>query len=786
MDTSTAPTPPETKKNYQPSESSHSRVHIRVELAPGTRLQIQVTAQSSDGAPLDTNTYTYTQDGDTGETVISSDLPTAQVSAGKSTPSSRKFNLLSWMQVQCQNAVSAWNSSLFTKRISLEAALLILAVAVYLLTRLIRLADYPIYFFTDEAVQTVLAQDFIRDGMRGYDKVFFPTFFYNMYQYNLGVSVYLQVIPYLLLGKSILVTRGITALTSVIAALSLGMALSQVFKKRYVFSAVMLLSIIPAWFLHSRTAFETSLATSFYAGYLYFYLLYRNGSPRALYGAILLAALSFYSYSPARLIIGLTGVLLLFSDIRYHWQQRKFVLRGLVIALLLAVPYLRFSFEHPNAALEHLIQLNSYWIQNIPWTDKLTRFFGEYLHGLNPLYWFLSNDADLARHQMDSYGHVFLLTLPLALAGLIICLAKIRSSSHRTLLIFFLAAPSGAALVALGITRSLAMVIPLAALSGLGLTSILEWAEKRWRLKPTWLALPVFLVLAGVNIGMLRAALQQGSTWYSDYGLGGMQWGAKQIVTEINDYLSHYPDTKITLSPSWANGTDTVMRFFYEGDVPFQLGSIEGYMNEQKPLDDSMLFIMIPQEYGKVQKSAKFSDIRLEKTLDYPNGEPGFYFVRLRYADNIVDILKTEQEARKVLQQANLTIAGQEALVKYSHLDMGEIGLVFDGDLNTLVRTLEANPLVIEITFFQPQPLSGLTAKVGGPATEITSSIFQELDGEAITFSTTVRESPNPRLVDLSFDGEKQVKGMRIQVRSVNDQEPAHVHLWEIDLQEPK
>ncbi len=32
--------------------------------------------------------------------------------------------------------------------------LFLLGIAVYLLTRLIGLADFPIYFFTDEAIQT--------------------------------------------------------------------------------------------------------------------------------------------------------------------------------------------------------------------------------------------------------------------------------------------------------------------------------------------------------------------------------------------------------------------------------------------------------------------------------------------------------------------------------------------------------------------------------------------------------------------------------------------------------
>jgi hypothetical protein len=41
-------------------------------------------------------------------------------------------------------------------------------LALYLAVRLISLPDFPIYFFGDEAIQTILASDLVRDGMRGY------------------------------------------------------------------------------------------------------------------------------------------------------------------------------------------------------------------------------------------------------------------------------------------------------------------------------------------------------------------------------------------------------------------------------------------------------------------------------------------------------------------------------------------------------------------------------------------------------------------------------------------
>ncbi|HQN44361.1 MAG TPA: hypothetical protein PLA25_09515, partial [Anaerolineaceae bacterium] len=46
--------------------------------------------------------------------------------------------------------------------------LLLAAVLIYLVTRFVGLDRFPIYFFTDEAVQTILADDFLDQGLKSY------------------------------------------------------------------------------------------------------------------------------------------------------------------------------------------------------------------------------------------------------------------------------------------------------------------------------------------------------------------------------------------------------------------------------------------------------------------------------------------------------------------------------------------------------------------------------------------------------------------------------------------
>ena len=57
------------------------------------------------------------------------------------------------------------------------------------------------------------------------------------------------------------------------------------------------------------------------------------------------------------------------------------------------------------------------------------------------------------------------------------------------------------------------------------------------------------------------------------------------------------------------------------------------------------------------------------------------------------------------LQERTLPYNQETISVKYSYLDMGPIENIFDGHQDTLIRTMEANPLVVEITPPQAEPI---------------------------------------------------------------------------------
>lgn len=759
-------------------------------------------------------------------------------------------------QAQARKEAPVWGQYLSrladVKMESLAKWLFAGAIVLYLATRLIGLSAYPLYFFTDEAFQTQAMDELIRMNYRDVDGAFLPAYFGN----GMGFTVYLQWLPLLLFGKSAVLTRAVSTIVTVIAALAVGVILRDVARAKYWWAGVIFLSFTPSWFLHSRTAFETGVFVAFYAAAFCCYLLYRYRSPHYLYWTALFGALAFYSYNPAQLMVPVTAALLLVSDWRYHWEQRNTVWKGGLLLAFLAIPYIRYRIGHPNSPGDLLHLLGSYLVSDMPLIDKVKLYISEYFFGLSAYYWFIPNDRDQIRHIMKDYGHIMLATLPFFIVGLAQILRNLRDSANRALLLIMLVSPIGGAMVQIGITRSLVFVVPAAILTTLGLELVLRWIEnpaealkdaqpaspptvkrvafflgifiacvflisvfeksidrlfvvtlvgllsahslglfsllKRWvqgwlppwRISSTVMALLVFATLAGVNIYVLADALKNGPFWWKDYA--ELQYGSFQIYDIVEQYHQEHPQDRIIFTSSWANGADILNRFFIGDQAWLDGGSIEGYIQRKFPVDENTVFIMVPLEYSIATSSEKLTDIRLEKTVSYPDGSPAFYFVRLRYVDNIDEIFAAERAIRAVLQEAVVNIDGQEVGIRFSYLDAVSqsetIPLIFDGDEYTYVKTLEDNPFVIELTFPAPITLNGFSLMIGSANIRVTLIASNEAGAEPVTYTFEGKGSENEPV--LSFDLPQPVTAqvLHFEVFDPFSPPPAQIHIWELTL----
>lgn len=673
--------------------------------------------------------------------------------------------------------------------LSIGFSLTIIALLIYLLVRLIGLEKYPIYFFSDEAIQAVRASDLIRDRFHNPQGELLPVFFENGGQFNLSTSVYYQVVPVLLSGRQVWVTRASTVLLTILAALALAVLVERNVRRGMGWLGVLVLSLMPAWFLHSRTAFETAMAVSFYAGFAAFYALYRQGKHGFIFPAAILAALAFYSYSPMRLVILITLAGFLISDWNYHWKWKKFFLPAVALGMMTVIPYIRFNRAHPLAAVFHLELLGSYWVQNLSLMEKISRYLMEYLRGLNPLYWYLPNKVDLPRHIMNGYGHLWQIGFPFLMIGLGWCIRNVKQWFARFVLILTLSAPVGAALVGLGITRALVMVIPAALCTVIGMVRFLEWLPTRlpnfqkYAARNTLIAsLGLFLLLVLNNFYLLGDVLTNGPTWHKNYGLYGMQYGANQLFNLIKEELRDNPQTDFLLTSTWANGADILARYFFDDPLPFQMGNIDGYIREYKPIGEQTVLIMTAEEMNTMTESGKFEVLDSRMALAYPDGTPGFYFTRLKYVAGIEEIFALEKAEREKLKRESIEIQGSGMVdVEHSILDMGEILHVFDHDQATFIRTWDANPLRLVIRFKEPRRLEYLELRVGGEPTRVEVDL-QPVKGKGTeTLSVLLEAVADPRFVSLPVPNpETLVAALEVRVFNLNHEGPAHVQLWEL------
>jgi hypothetical protein len=463
----------------------------------------------------------------------------------------------------------------------------------------------------------------------------------------------------------------------------------------------------------------------------------------------------------------------------------------------------RFIQQQSDAPFTHLRNLDSYWTQPIPLAEKATRYLREYAYGLNPAYWFFPNEHDLPRHLMRGYGHLFWWTLPFALIGLALAVKNIRQSAYRVLLVAILAAPTGSALVGIGITRVLVFVIPATILTALGLMQCLDWLRKpdwyqwlgeRFKLKqrfhlPTLgtnsVQLCLMLILLAINFGMLRDVVVNAPTWYDDYGLYGMQYGAPQIFEQLIPRLLQEGNENIFVSSIWANGADIFPRFFQtpEQQKRISMGSIDTFLSQERDFDPATLFILTAEEYTRVMQSNKMQVLDIVDIIPYPNGEPGFYTVHLAYNPNANEIFSSEAEERKKLVEESLSLWGQQVQVLHSQIDSGKIADIFDDDFYSLARGLEANPFILELDFSKPVSVSGVKAAFGSMNFSITVYMYLDDEDTPVKLSEAYQDNPNDPQVEMDFGQEYSgVRRLRFEILNLNEADSAKIHIRELQL----
>jgi hypothetical protein len=664
----------------------------------------------------------------------------------------------------------------------IEWVLFFCVLAVYAVTRFVGLTRYPIYFFCDEALQGNLAWQLLHNGFRDHTGTFLPPYFLNDRRWAVSLSAYANVLPTLLFGKTVAAVRGTSAAVTILGAAGAGLALRQM-RNRFWWAAPLLVGITPLFFVHARLGFESAMMASFFFCFLWAYFVYRNGNPRWLLVALSFGACTFYSYTAGQGIMLVMGALLLLSDLPWHLAQKKSILAAaLLLAVLLAIPYLRYRRLHPGVVQEQLQVLDSYWIHPIPLSEKLAHFGRNYAAGLDPRYWFLPNAPEMERHRMDSKAFLPPYLLPFILLGIGVCIVKIRSPLHRAVLLTPLGVPFSGAAANLQILRLLGMIVPAVLLAAIGIDQLLKWlARIRLPLLPA--AVVCGSALAAGNVLLTGEALVHGPTWFRQYGLYGMQWGAPQVFRAVSEELVRSPGSRILVSSTWANNPHEFVSFFLtpEEQRRVAIADIRAWSQRLTPLAGDEIFVMTPDEYELARNRRQFVVPEPIRTIPYPDGRPGFRFVRVRYAPDAAKIFEAERLARAVLMEKAASVGGETWTIRHSQSDMGNVPDLFDGRPDTLLRGLEANPFVVEIGFPAPRVVSGVSVTLGSmDRAHVRLRAQAEGGGKESVGDAALPNRPPKPSIDVSLPAPVRTSKIRIEIGDADEREPTHVEVREI------
>jgi hypothetical protein len=663
-----------------------------------------------------------------------------------------------------------------------------ISIFIYLLVRLIGLTDYPGYFNFDEADPTILASDFLRDGYRNYAGELFPAFFPNPGgNFNVGsAAVYLQIAPLLLFGRSDYVIRATSVLLGLLGAICLALSLRHIFRLRYWWAGLLVLSAIPTWFHHSRTGYEMPTFVAFYSVMMYCYWLYRFYRPAYIYPALLAATVAFYDYSPGQALIPLSILVLFILDFPYHRRIWRTTLPAAGLGAVCGAQYVRFQLTHAGSTAETLSHVNSYWVQNIPLTEKIGTFLARYAYHLRPVYWFAPaydvTPYDGLLHIMKGYGHLGLWLLPFMAWGLWLVIRRLRQSEYRTLLATLLVAPVSAALVTSpsSITRAMMMVIPAALMATIGLDDLLHKAVARFQaVKHTHTAAALLTVLCLLNAYMFWDVLTNGISWFDNNQSNGVQFGASKVFPALKEELKVTPNARAVISPEWAMMTHLVARLYLGDNSKISFASLYDYGRQIFPLETDTIFVVTPEEFEFARNNPKFSGIQILRTIPYSQTKAGFYLLRLEYSPQAEAILAAEEAERRKPLLGEVLIDEQLVQIVYTRNDGTLIESVFDDDPDSLYKSAEINPAIFELTFPQAREFRGLFIMHGEIPINLRVVFLSENGAEIGAYQASFVEGGTEGNT-LAFDPVITASKVHIIVEVSSEKERGLVHIWDM------
>lgn len=394
-------------------------------------------------------------------------------------------------------------------RLSLAAIVLIAAGLRFPL-----LGTNPVGFFCDEASVGYDALSLLETGRDQYGRLL-PLFARSFGDWDEAFYRYLSIPWVALFGPTIAATRATAALFGVATVVAIFMLARGWFGTRAALLAAAMLAISPWHVQFSRVAFRAILLPLFFVLGLYFWTQAKERS-RLLLASAACFALALWTYSPARLVVPVFGVLLLaLSGFARRREALPWALAGVAL----------FGTA--------LVGLGLFWITpegmaraQVSLQGGAANFFSNYASYFGLRFLFLEGDPN-PRHGIEGWGTVHSFEALSLIAGAVV-LGLRRKTEHLLLAAWLMLAPIPAALTEPShALRAILMAPALAVVSGLGLEAL------ALRLRAGLVRHLGIGLAAGVAVGSTASFSRAYFRDYPAYSAMAWQAGFEQLIDEL-------------------------------------------------------------------------------------------------------------------------------------------------------------------------------------------------------------------------------------------------------------
>lgn len=488
-----------------------------------------------------------------------------------------------------------------------QTVLLLVVLLLGFSLRFVSLSTVPLGFFCDEAAIGVDAYSLLHTGRDQYGKLF-PIFFQSLGDYRPPIAIYATVPFVFLFGLNEASVRMQSVLFGMVTIIAVYFLSKELYSQTLGLWAAFIAALIP-WLVHyNRTGFEFSSYAALFTLALYFFV---KATKKAFstFTFFTLFALTLYTYQPARLIVPLTllGLLILYRKI--FLNQKRELLDGVLVFILLSFPLFVSFFNGTGLARFSVV---SFFNLHLTPLEIVAKIFGNYITLLSPSFFLRGEGGFLTRHFINGLIPILPVMFPFLLVGIAEVLITIRFQRSRLLLWWLLIYPVAGAVVAGSPFTSRAIIgAPLLAIfTAIGIERCIKWGQ----------AICHKDILTAITVCLLLVGLTRFTDFYftaypfNSVNFWGWQYGPGEIIQYFMAQRNNYDD--LVMYPSF-NAPAIFFKFYAPNNCD---KCIIGTPHETFSPYRKQLFA-IPTDYLPKHPYTQF---KTKKYIYYPNGERAF------------------------------------------------------------------------------------------------------------------------------------------------------------------